>query len=141
MLSSTLAKYDLLDLVLGQNWPENTQRDFAMKFMTALSSSLGDLLERGLNKEDLESYEKLIARPGTTQEQISAFLQGKNPALVIQIQEKTLDLKREFLLKFYNEMVNRTQDEEKKKWEAVAELAKQDNWDEVMTQLKTLRNI
>ena len=139
MSYSNLVQYDLLDLVLGQKWPEATQRNFARKFMTVLSNSLGNLMEQKLNPDDLVAYDKLAESASTTSDQIDAFLQEKNPALATEIQEKTLELKRQFLLKFYNEMVDRTQDVEKNEWKTISDLASQDKWTEVMEQLKNNR--
>ena len=139
MSYSNLVQYDLLDLVLGQKWPEATQRNFALKFMTVLSNSLGNLMEQKLNPDDLAAYDKLAESASTTSDQIDAFLQEKNPALATEIQEKTLELKRQFLLKFYNEMVDRTQDVEKNEWKTISDLASQDKWTEVMEQLKNNR--
>ncbi len=139
MSYSNLVQYDLLDLVLGQKWPEATQRNFALKFMTVLSNSLGNLMEQKLNPDDLVAYDKLAESASTTSDQIDAFLQEKNPALATEIQEKTLELKRQFLLKFYNEMVDRTQDVEKNEWKTISDLASQDKWTEVMEQLKNNR--
>lgn len=148
-----LAKYDLIELLAGETWPEIEQAKVIIGFNRALAGYVAEKLNPYFKDEDTEALKELARKPEITPEAVVAFYKDRVPELEGLIEEAILELKRIFLLDVYErkvkeagERIQSLTDEDLKNieakklelWQQALEAGKQDDWDKVKQVLAVL---
>jgi len=157
-----IKKYELIDLLLIETWPEKAQAEVIAKFKTALAGFLNEKLSQSIDPALDAKFQATINDPQITPEKLEDFYNTNLPDLKEQITNLTLDFKRLFVIKVYQakttELKNNlaslekdkdAKDEAKKTihqdlitslntWESVLDAAKNDDWDKVKLLLQTI---
>ena len=158
-----LKKYDLLDLILAETWPEEKQADTALKFNYALAGYLNENLSPHLDEKTEAEFEALTRDPSITPQKIEEFYKTKIPDFWEKIEQLVLEFKKMFVLGVYENKVKELKDsvlgmeqtiaqetDEARKtlyqkiksdladWEEILNTAKVDDWDRVYSLLQAI---
>lgn len=160
-----LKKYDLLDLILAETWPEEKKADTVLKFNYALAGYLNENLSSHLDEKADKEFEVLIKDPLITPQKIEEFYKARIPNFWEKIESLVLEFKRMFIFGVYENKVNELKnsvlgmeqtisqetDENRKAlyekiksdladWEEILATAKNDDWDKVNILLQAIEH-
>ncbi|MEW5805485.1 MAG: hypothetical protein AB1721_02040 [Patescibacteria group bacterium] len=151
-MKQDLAKYDLIELLAGESWPETEQAKVVIGFTRALSGYVAEKLNPYFKDEDADELKKLAEQPEITPEQVIDFYKTRLPNLEEVLDEAILELKKIFLVDVYQRKINEFEqklaqaDEDNrpafesqlKAWQSALEFSQQDDWDKVKQVLVVL---
>jgi len=159
---SDLLSIDIFTLAVATDWSEEHKKGLSDQYSQALAITLEDKLRSHLSAEQVTKIDALAEDPQTTDLKIIEFYTKNIPHIEEVIENISLEFKKEFLLKLYDNYCTEFGEEIKhlKKqpandqteqliakstqaqlhWEHVLHLAKADEWNDVRNLLTTSKN-
>ena len=141
MALTDLTKYDLLDLLAANFYPDEKKEEIVSSYMKAFADYLSDRVADRLKEEDGEKLAELLRDPYVTPEVIENFYKGRIPEYDILLLGGTLLFKKTFLLDFYKEMLKKTKEVEDASnvlWSDMVTAAEKHEWGTVLDYAKQI---
>ena len=144
---SDLQKYDLRELCLAESWPEEQQAKLVVNFSILLSGYIQNELGDGIPPEADEEFKELLKDPELSVDDVLEFYQTKVSGLEEKLDQITLQLKKQFVLRYYKKELEYLKENPSdpaaahvSAWEEIVNLAEQDDWDSVWEKLNSVKS-
>lgn len=138
-----LNDFDLFDLVLASNWPEEEQMKLMEQYMNLYQEVLTNALGSELKDEDEDALIQLMQDPNVTPESLMKFYTDRIPHMEAKIIYATLQFKKTFVLMVYKNKLEAYKNNADKHgleaWEHLYKDAQEDNWNEVMRLINVMK--